>query len=122
MVRGILRQVSKALGVENVEGQDYSFEDKDLEGGDIFHEKVDRWIMPINFKTLEDLNIIKHELSQGNLVLLDMKPIAKMERRTKTALLDLKKYCIGTKGDMARLTEHKFMLTPSKVKIVKRKR
>lgn len=121
MVKRILRHVSNVLGVKREDGQDYNIDDSDLKGGDIFHEKVDRWVTPITLKTLEDTNVIKHELSQGNIVLLDMKAVAKMERRSKEALLDLKKYCTASKGDMARLTEHKFMLTPSKVRIVKRK-
>ena len=122
MHRKILHHISSALGVNRSEGEDYQIEESDLHGVDIFHEKVDRWITPITLRTLEDTNVIKHELSQGNIVLLDMKAVAKMEKRSKEALLELKKFCLVNKGDMARVTDSKFLLTPHKVRIVKRKK
>ncbi|MFH1448728.1 MAG: cell division protein SepF [Candidatus Micrarchaeota archaeon] len=122
MVKRILSHISNALGVKSGDGEDYQIGDMDLQGVDIFHEKVDRWVTPITLKVLDDTSMIKHELSQGNVVLLDMKYVSKMQRRSKEALLELKKFCVANNGDMARITEHKFMLTPSKVRIVKRKR
>lgn len=118
----ILHHISSALGVKRTDGEDYNISESDLQGVDIFHEKVDRWVTPITLRTLEDVNVIKHELSQGNVVLLDMKAVAKMEKRAKEALLELKKYCAHNKGDMARVTDEKFLLTPHKVRIVKRKK
>ena len=121
MVKRILNQISSALGVQSAGGEEYTIDEADLKGVDMFHEKVDRWVTPINLKTLDDTNVIKHELSQGNVVLLDMKAVAKMERRSREALKDLKVFCAQNKGDMARVTDTKFLLTPSKVRIVKRK-
>ncbi len=118
----ILHHISNALGVKRDDGEEYHIDESDLHGVDIFHEKVDRWVNPITFRTMEDLNVIKHELSQGNVILLDMKAVVKMEKRSKEALLELKKFCLVNKGDMARVTDSKFILTPSKVRIVKRKK
>ncbi|MFH1471069.1 MAG: cell division protein SepF [Candidatus Micrarchaeota archaeon] len=118
----ILHHISKALGVKSEEGDQYKIEESDVRGVDIFHEKVDRWVNPITLRTLEDVNVIKHELTQGNIVLLDMKAIEKMEKRSKEALMLLKNFCTSNKGDMARVTDSKFLLTPAKVRIVKRKK
>ncbi len=118
----ILHHISKALGVQREEGDEPKIEESDVHGVDIFHEKVDRWVNPVTLRTLEDVNVIKHELAQGNIVLLDMKAVEKMEKRSKEALLLLKRFCIESKGDMARVTDSKFLLTPSKVRIVKRKK
>jgi|WetSurMetagenome_2_1015567.scaffolds.fasta_scaffold1286889_1 SepF-like predicted cell division protein (DUF552 family) len=118
----ILHHISKAFGVNRNEGEDYKIEESDLHGVDIFHEKVDRWVNPITLRTLEDVNVVKHELSQGNIVLLDMKAVEKMEKRAKEALGEIKRYTAQNKGDMARVTDSKFLVTPSKVRIVKRKK
>jgi SepF-like predicted cell division protein (DUF552 family) len=122
MHRKIIHGISKALGVKRDEGDDYKIEEKDVHGVDIFHEKVDRWVNPITLRTLEDVNVIKHELTQGNIVLLDMKAVEKMEKRSKEALAILKRFCVENKGDMARVTDSKFLITPPKVRIVKRKK
>ena len=122
MHKKILHHISSALGVKRDEGEEYRIDEGDLKGVDIFHEKVDRWVTPITLRTLEDTNVIKHELAQGNIVLLDMKAVVKMEKRSKDALMDLKSFCAKSKGDMARVTDNKFILTPPKVRIVKRKK
>jgi len=86
------------------------------------YEDAEAYVKPINLYSADDVTRVIDEAKEGNIVLLN---IAELSRRN---ILKLKEYLSKIKneiraidGDLARITAEKILVTPSKVKIIKRR-
>ena len=76
--------------------------------------------MPL--RELSDLENIKNEVKNGNIIILRVTPLAgKSIEDVKTAVNDLFQFADSISGDIARLGEERVVLTPKTVRIWREK-
>jgi len=72
--------------------------------------------MPL--RSLEDVEVIKHELSLGNILVLKVTPLArKSVEDVKEAVNELYGFTQSIGGDIARLGEERVVIVPNSIKI-----
>jgi len=85
-------------------------------------EDADAYVKPISLTSEEDTKMVTDELRKGNIILLN---ISELSKRNTIKLRDLVKIIKGVvseiNGDIARISAERILVTPSKVKIIKRK-
>jgi uncharacterized protein len=86
------------------------------------YENADALVKPLDLNTDVDAEAIIREVKQGNLVLAN---IADLNKRNKAKLKELlgriKSEVKAMDGDMAGISAERILVTPSKVKIIKKK-
>lgn len=118
---GIVDQIIGGLGIDNKE------QEHDI--GDILedmHQEVhlppaDFYIKPITLSGQEDMTLIKDELDNKNIILVAIDGKPSNNAKNKMYLDNLRDYVQKIGGDIAVVGERKILVTPKKVKIVKRK-
>lgn len=71
---------------------------------------------------LADIDVVKEEVSMGNIVILKITPLARKSfDDTKKAIHELSEFVAGINGDIARLGEERVVVAPSGVKIWREK-
>ncbi len=87
------------------------------------YDEADAYVKPIMLKVDTDLKTVAKELKEGNIVLLNVSDLVKRSPvRLKEQLAKLKRFVTEIDGDIARISEEQVILTPTKIKIVKRKK
>lgn len=86
------------------------------------YENADALVKPLDLNTDVDAEAVIREVKQGNLVLAN---IADLNKRNKAKLKELlsriKSEVKAIDGDMAGISAERILVTPSKVKIIKKK-
>jgi len=86
------------------------------------YDNADAYVKPIMLKADTDLKMVARELKDGNIVLLNVSDLVKRNPiRLKEQVNKLKRFTDDIDGDIARISEEQILLTPTKIKIVKRK-
>ncbi|VVB71458.1 Cell division protein SepF [uncultured archaeon] len=85
------------------------------------HQAADFYVKPIKLQTDEDLKIIEEELSNKNIILLNISPVSRNPVKLKAYIGNIKNFVTRINGDLARLDEDKLLITPMNVKIVKKR-
>lgn len=115
---GIKELFGKLSGGESSEstGDDYLELD---EGGDFPQfDTPSRYVKVCKLKGFSDIDISARELSEGNIVIIDIKPLSdRSVTELKHAVDEMKDICLSMGGDIAGLTEYHLILTPPNVKI-----
>ncbi len=119
---GILSGLTKSLGISSDMNVDEFMTAAEAEEVDVMHKSADFYVKPIALQTDNDGLIVEEELKNRNLVLLNISPMARNPTRLKTIVQKLKSFTVSQNGDMARIDDDKILLTPTNVKIVKRRR
>ncbi|MEW6528957.1 MAG: cell division protein SepF [Candidatus Micrarchaeota archaeon] len=89
--------------------------------GDVVNPPADFYIKRIDLRNEGDVDLAIKELSEKNIIILNILPLSKQPNRLKTIVGKLKSYASKVNGDIALLTQEMILLTPSNVKIVKTK-
>ena len=86
------------------------------------YEDADAFVKPISLQTDTDRDMAIDEAKKGNIILLN---IADLSKRNAIKLRDLvseiKEQVEAIDGDIARISHDRVLVTPSKVKIIKRR-
>jgi len=86
------------------------------------YDDADAYVKPIALKADTDLKLVAKELKDGNIVLVNVSSLVKRNPiRLKEKISKLKRYANDIDGDIARISEEQILLTPAKIKIIKRK-
>lgn len=94
-----------------------------LEEGEEVLEEAKMYVKPMQLVSSKDYDTIVQELEKGNIVLLNIRPMAaKNAMLVKELVSKLKEYVQNAGGDIARITEYHLLVTPPGVKIVRRRR
>ena len=111
--------LDKLLGVETEEGgisEDYL--ELDESGEYVQFDTPSRYIKVTKLKGFADIDISARELSEGNVVIVDIRPLAdRSTKELKHAIDELKDICLSMGGDIAGITEHHLIMTPPNIKI-----
>ncbi len=117
---GILDKITGGLGGnKNINLEEY-MDAMEMEEVDALHEPADMYVKPIALEREEDLDVIMTELKNGNIVLLNVSRMIRWPNKLKNSVTTLKEFANKINGDIARIDEDKILLTPSKVKIIKK--
>ncbi len=77
-----------------------------------------RFVKVCKLNGFADVDIVVRELSDGNIVVLDIKPLAERSmNELRHAVDEVKDICISMGGDIAGLSEYHLIITPPSVKI-----
>ncbi|OIO28143.1 hypothetical protein AUJ16_01625 [Candidatus Micrarchaeota archaeon CG1_02_60_51] len=118
----VFKGLSKALGLSRDMDVNEFMSAAEAEDVDAMHDAADFYVKPISLQTEADVKIVEEELANKNIVLLNITPIARNPQKLKDAINALRQNVIKINGDIARISDNTILLTPSKVKIVKKKR
>lgn len=76
------------------------------------------YVKAISLSDYSDVNSIKEELQSGNVLIVKITPLAtKSIEDVKNAIDELKAYVETVGGDIARLGEERIVITPSAIRI-----
>ncbi|MEK6957954.1 MAG: cell division protein SepF [archaeon] len=86
------------------------------------YEDADAFVKPISLQTDADVKTVIEEAKKGNILLLN---IADLSKRNAIKLRDIinsiRSGIESIDGDIARISQDRVIVTPSKVKIIKRR-
>ena len=86
------------------------------------YEEADAFVKPITLSTAEDAQVVVSEAKQGNIILLNIGDLSKRNAiKLKELITNIKGQIVEINGDIARISHERLLITPSKVKIIKRK-
>ncbi|MGC8479756.1 MAG: cell division protein SepF [Candidatus Micrarchaeia archaeon] len=121
---GLFNKLGNAMGSSSSKGiniEDY-MNSAEMEDVDVLHEPADMYIKPVSASTENDAELIQEEISKGNIILLDISELNKRPTTRSNIISKLKSYTDKINGDIGQIDENRVLITPSKVKIIKRKK
>lgn len=95
---------------------------EEMENVDVLHEPADMYVKPVSVVGEEDVKLIEEELQKKNIILLSLDEVNKRPNTRNSIITQLKAYVNQINGDIAQLDEARVLITPAKVKIIKRKK
>ncbi len=121
---GVFDKLGQAFGVSsskemNIEEYMNSAEMDDV---DMMHEPADMYVKPVTLSSEDEVKFIEEELGKKNILLLSMEELEKRPNTRNNVLAALKDYVTKINGDIAQIDDTRVLITPAKVKIIKRKR
>ena len=91
-------------------------------GEETLYEDADAFVKPMNLANQEDAKAVVHEAKEGNIILLNIDNLVKRNAvKLKELVTGIKSEIDEIDGDIARISHDRIIITPSKVKIIKRK-
>ena len=86
------------------------------------YDDADAFVKPMDLVVDSDVEAIMNEAKQGNIVLMNISDLAKRNALKLKELIGVIKVEIkAVDGDIARISQGRVLITPSKVKIIKKK-
>lgn len=86
------------------------------------YEDVDAFVKPMSLTSPEDAERVVNEAKEGNIILLNIEGLAKRNAlRLKELVTKIKEQIMEIDGDIARISHDRILITPSKVKIIKKR-
>ncbi len=80
------------------------------------------YVKPVKLRSLADVQRINQELNEGNIVLGDITPLLNRDpQELKRAIDQLKGICRGIGGDIIGIGESKILVTPTNIRIYRKK-
>lgn len=111
----------KIMGKGDTSGDVPDLEEVLTEEGDVVNPPADFYVKRIDLRNEGDADLVLKELSQKNIIILNVMPLSKQPNRLKGIIAKLKSYSVKSDGDIALLSNESILLTPGHVKIVKSK-
>ena len=107
-------------------GKTDSVEVPDLEevmdaDGDVINPPAEFYVKRVTLRNEGDGDLAIKELSEKNIIILDLSPLSKQPNRLKGIIAKLKQHSNKVNGDIALLSNDAIIATPANVKIVKTK-
>ena len=89
---------------------------------DTIYEEADAFVKPLSLATDADTEAVVNEAKAGNIVLLNIGDLSRRNAiKLKELVTKIKTGIDGIDGDIARISQDRVLVTPSKVKIIKKK-
>ena len=85
------------------------------------YEDADAYVKPVTLARDADVELINQEVRKGNIILLNIADLAKRNSlKLRDYMNDIKSNVQQVDGDIARISTERVIITPAKVKIIKR--
>lgn len=105
---------------ENIDIEDF-LNNLDVEE-EAMYEDADALVKPITLARDQDVQVVVGELKQGNIVLANIADLSKRNPvKLKEYINTIKGEVSGINGDIARISAERVLITPARVKIIKRR-
>ncbi len=121
---GVFDKLGQAFGVSG--SKEMSIEEymnsAEMADVDIMHEPADMYVKPVSISSEDDVKLIENELSKKNIILLSIEELSKRPTTRNNVITTLKSYVAKINGDIAQIDDTRVLITPAKVKIIKRKK
>mgnify|MGYP002639491654 CR=1 FL=1 len=92
------------------------------ESDENIYDDAEAFVKPMDLSGNEDIEGIMKEIKQGNIILLNVESLSKRNViKLKELITKIKDGIDEVDGDIARISAEKVLITPSKVKIIKKK-
>lgn len=89
---------------------------------DSMYEDVDAFVKPVSLQNDADRDQVIAEIKKGNLILINITDLSKRNAlRLRDLVNDIRGVAEEIDGDIARISHDRILVTPSKVKIIKRR-
>jgi uncharacterized protein len=120
---GVFDKLGQAFGSgqKDINVEDY-MNSVEMEDVDLLHEPADMYIKPVSIVSEDDVKPVEDELAKKNILLLDMTELNKRPTTRTNVVNELKRYVEKINGDIGQIDANRVLVTPAKVKIVKRKK
>jgi SepF-like predicted cell division protein (DUF552 family) len=121
---GVFDKLGQAFGVAsskelNIEEYMNSAEMDDV---DVMHQAADMYVKPVSITSEDEIKLIEDELAKKNILLLSIEEVKKRPNTLNSIISNLKAYAAKINGDIAQIDDTRILITPAKVKIIKRKK
>lgn len=115
-LKEILGKLSLSEKADEAELEDYT--ELRIEEGESRFIGPERYMKVYKLKGFVDVDMAARELGDGNIIILDVKPLAERSmNELKHAVDELKDICVSMGGDIAGISEYHLILTPPTIKI-----
>jgi len=118
---GIFDKIGKNLGTSKELDIEEYMNSEEMADVDVMNEPADFYVKPVMLKEDADVALIEAELDKRNIIIADISELMKRENTRKELIGKLKEYITKINGDIGQLGPDKIMMTPARVKIIKRK-
>ncbi len=121
---GVFDKLGQAFGVSSSKGiniEEY-MNAAEMEDVDVLHEPADMYVKPVSIVSEDDVKLVEEELQKKNIILANIEELAKRPTTRNNVITALKNYVASINGDIAQIDENRILVTPQKVKIIKRKK
>ena len=119
---GVFDKLGQTFGsAKEINVEDY-MNSVEMDDVDLLHEPADMYVKPVSLASEDDVKPIEEELAKKNILLLDMTELNKRPNTRSSIVAELKRYVDKINGDIGQLDANRVLVTPAKVKIVKRKK
>jgi len=119
---GVFDKLGQAFGASKEINIEEYMGSAEMEDVDVLNEPADMYVKPVAITGEDDVKLIESELDKKNIILLNMEEINKRPNTRNSILAELKKYVEKINGDIAAIDATRVLITPAKVKIIKRKK
>jgi len=119
---GVFDKLGQAFGASKEINIEEYMGSAEMEDVDVLNEPADMYVKPVAITGEDDVKLIEGELDKKNIILLNMEEINKRPNTRNNILAQLKKYVEKINGDIAAIDATRVLITPAKVKIIKRKK
>ena len=119
---GIFDKLGQSFGTSKGVNIEEYMNSAEMEDVDLLHEPADMYIKPVTITSESDLGPIEAEISKKNIILLDISELNKRPNTRNNIISNLKAFVEKINGDIGQIDESRVLITPSKVKIIKRKK
>ena len=119
---GVFDKLGQAFGASKEINIEEYMGSAEMEDVDVLNEPADMYVKPVAITGEDDVKLIESELDKKNIILLNMEEINKRPNTRNNILAELKKYVEKINGDIAAIDASRVLITPAKVKIIKRKK
>lgn len=119
---GVFDKLGQAFGTsKGMDIEDY-MSSAEMEDVDVLHEPADMYIKPVTATSESDVEPIQEEIAKKNIILLDISELNKRPTTRNNLVTRLKSYVEKIGGDIGQIDENRVLITPAKVRIIKRKK
>lgn len=119
---GIFDKLGQTFGSQKGMNIEEYMNSAEMEDVDLLHEPADMYIKPVSITSERDLEPIEEEIKKKNIILLDISELNKRPTTRNTIVAHLKTFVDKINGDIGQIDENRILITPTKVKIIKRKK
>lgn len=119
---GIFDKLGQTFGSQKGMNIEEYMNSAEMEDVDLLHEPADMYIKPVTITSERDVEPIEQEVTKKNIILLDISELNKRPTTRNNIITHLKTFVEKINGDIGQIDENRVLITPSKVKIIKRKK
>ncbi len=122
---GVFDKLGQAFGSNKELNIEEYMNSVEMDNVDPLHEPADMYVKPVSIVSEEDVKAIQDEIAKkphGNIILLDITELNKRPNTRANVINALKAFVDKQDGDIGQIDASRILITPAKVKIIKRKK